>query len=154
MHDDWLGLSGMKDCFIGLCSGGGWLTFCSAIVSSSMSNSSSSSSMLSLGLYRMVRSIFVSSGRMVGFLDRSPCMNQMKFSSYSSFNTAMLMSLELCSITEGCALDCTQPVINRNHRNHTAAIWNKQKRRTQTKIFKKTKNKNRIKIKQNNSKQI
>jgi hypothetical protein len=66
MHDDWLGLSGMNDCFMGLRSGGGWLTFCATIVSSSTSNSSSSSSTLSLGFYRMVRSISVSMGRMVG----------------------------------------------------------------------------------------
>jgi hypothetical protein len=65
------------------------------------------------------------------------------------------MSLELRSIAEGCALDRTRPAIDRNHRKYTAAIWKKQKRRTQTKIiffFKKKKNK--IKIKQNNSKQI
>jgi hypothetical protein len=46
----------------------------------------------------MVCSISVSIRRMVGFLDRSPYMNRMKFGSYNSFSTAMLMSLELHSI--------------------------------------------------------
>jgi hypothetical protein len=41
----------MKDCFMGLCIGGGWLTSCSAIGSSTLS--SSSSSKLSLGFCRM-----------------------------------------------------------------------------------------------------
>ena len=96
MHDGWLGLCGMKDYFMGLHSGGGgflgggWLTNCSTIVSS-ISNSSSSSSMLSLGFCQMVRSISVSIGMMVGFLDRSPCMNRTKVCSYSSFSTAILM---------------------------------------------------------------
>ena len=85
MHDDCLGLSGMKDCFIGLRSGGSGLTFCSAIISCSMSNSSSSPSTLPLGLCWMVRSISVSIGWMVGFLDRSP------FGCYSSFKTSVLM---------------------------------------------------------------
>jgi hypothetical protein len=73
---------------------------------------SSSSSTLSLGFYRMVCSISVSIGRMVGFLDQSPYMNRVKFGSYNSFSTAMLMSLELHSITEGCALDC-YPALDR-----------------------------------------
>ena len=89
IQDGWLRLSRMKDCFMGLRFGGSFLTFCSAIVSSSTSNSSSSYSTLSLGISRMVRSIFVSSGRMVGFLDRSPCMNWTKFGNYNSFSTAV-----------------------------------------------------------------
>jgi hypothetical protein len=70
----------MKNCFMGLRTGGGgftcggWLTCCSVIVSSTL-NSSSSSSTLSLGFCRMVCSISVSSGKMVEFLDQSPCMN-------------------------------------------------------------------------------
>jgi hypothetical protein len=97
MHDGWLGLCGMNDYFMGLrvggggFTGGGWLTNCSAIVSSSTSNSSSSSSTLSLGLCRMVCSISLLIGRMVGFLDRSPCMNKAKFYSYDSFSTVVLM---------------------------------------------------------------
>jgi hypothetical protein len=114
MHDDWLGLSGMKDCFMGLHSSGGWLTFCATIVSSSTFNSSSSSA-LSLGFCRMVHSIFVLIGRMVGFWDRSPCMNQTKFGSYNSFSTVVLMSLELPSIVEGCVLDHTCLAINRSN---------------------------------------
>jgi hypothetical protein len=119
MHDDWLGLSRMKDCFMGLRSGGSWLAFCATIVSSSTSNSSSSSSTLSLGYCQMVHSISVSSGRMVGFLDRSLCMNWVNFGSYSSFSTAVLMSLELRSIVEGCALNRT--ALDHNHRNYTTA---------------------------------
>jgi hypothetical protein len=121
MHDDWLGLSRIKDRFKGLRFGGGWLTFCAAIVSSLTFHSSSSSSMLSLGFFQMVRSISVSIGRMVGFLDRSPCMNRMKFDSYSNFSTAVLMSLDQRSIAEGCALDCTRPAINRSNRDSSVA---------------------------------
>jgi hypothetical protein len=116
--------SRMKDCFMGLRSGGGWLTFCAAIVSSSTFNSSSSSSTLSLGLCRMVRSISISSGRTVGFLDLNHCMNRTKFGSYSSFSTAVLMSLELGSIAEGCALDFTRPALDHHHRTILPQTWN------------------------------
>jgi hypothetical protein len=117
----------MKDCFMGLRSGGGWLTFCAAIVSSSTSNSSSSSSTLSLGFYRMIRSISVSIGWTVGFLDRSPCMNRMKFGNYSSFITAVLMSLELRLIAEGCALDRSWLAINRSNRDSSATELEQQR---------------------------
>jgi hypothetical protein len=120
MHDDWLGLSRMKDHFMGLRFAGGWLTFCAAIVSSLTFNSSSSSLMLSLGFFQMVCSISVSIGRMVGFLDRSPCMNQTKFDSYNSFSTTALMSLDQRSIAEGCVLNCTWPAINRSNRDSSA----------------------------------
>jgi hypothetical protein len=141
MHDDWLALSGMKDCFIGLHSGGDWLAFGATIVSSLT---------LSLGLCRMVHSISVSSGRMVGFLDLSPCMNQTKFGSYSSFSTAVLMSLELHSIAEGCVLDRTWPAFDCNHRNYTTA--NLEQRQNRKQLFFFFQNKNRIEIKQNSSK--
>jgi hypothetical protein len=95
----------MKDCFMGLCSSGGWLTFCSAIVSLSM---------LSLGFCRTVHSISVSSGRMVGFLDRSPCMNQMKCCSYSSFSTTVVM-------VSRTVLDRTRPAIDRSYRDSSTA---------------------------------
>jgi hypothetical protein len=156
----------MKDCFMGLHSCGGWLTFFAAIVSSSTSNSSSSSSRLSLGFCRIVHLISISIGRMVGFLDLSPCMNRTKFGSYSSFSTTVLISLELRLISEGCALERTTldrswPTIDRNHRNYSAAIWNKQKKKKKKRIeikqnSSKTKlNKNRIKttIKKNKTKQ-
>jgi hypothetical protein len=95
----------MKDYFIGRRTGGdgfiggSWLTNCSTIVSSILNSSSLSSSTLSLGFYRMVHSIFVSIGRMVGFLDRSPCMKRTKFCNYSTFNTVVWMVF-------GTALDC------------------------------------------------
>jgi hypothetical protein len=93
----------MKDCFMGRHIGGGgftggsWLTNCSTIVSSIL-NSFASSSTLSLGFCQMVRSIFVSIGRMVGFLDRSPCMKRTKLCNYTTFSTAVWM-------VSGTALD-------------------------------------------------
>jgi hypothetical protein len=131
MHDGWLGLYGMKDCFMGLRSGGDWLTTCSAIVSSSTLNSSSSSSTLSLGFCRMVRSITVSIGRMVGFLDRSPYMNQMKFYSTPTLVLLFGWSLELHSIIPRSAFDRSWPALNHNHRNYIAANWNKTKNKKQ-----------------------
>jgi hypothetical protein len=140
----------MKDCFMGLCSGDGWftggcwLTNCSAIVSSSTSNSSFSSSTLSLGFCRMVRSISWSIGRMVGFLDRSPCMKRTKFCSYCSFNTTVRM-------VSGTMLDHnvlyrSQPGLDCNHRNYTAAKLEEKKKKTKNKnIFLKNKNKNKTK---------
>jgi hypothetical protein len=97
---------------------GSWLT-CSAIVFSTL-NSSSSSSMLSLSFCRKVHSISVSSGRMVGFLDRSSCMNQMKF--YSSAALVLLFgwSLELRSIALRCALDHSRPALDCSNRDYTA----------------------------------
>jgi hypothetical protein len=60
--------------------------------------SQASSSTLSLGLYRMVRSISESSGRMAGFLDRSPCMNLKIF--------RKLQQLQCCCVEVlGTALD-------------------------------------------------
>jgi hypothetical protein len=78
----------------------------------------------------MVHSISVSIGRMVGFLDQSPCMNQTKFDSYSNFSTTVLMSLELHSIIEECALDCTRAAIVRSNRDYVATEP-KQRRKTE-----------------------
>jgi hypothetical protein len=69
----------------------------------------------------MVHSISVSIGMMVGFLDLSLCMNRTKFGSYSSFSTAVLMSLEQRSIAERCvldrsALDRNRAAIDRSHK--------------------------------------
>ena len=89
----------MKDCFMGLHANGNWLTICSAIGSSTL-NSSSSSSKLSLGLCWMVCSISVSIGRMVEFLDRSPCMKQMRFCTIATLVLLFEWFLELRLITQ------------------------------------------------------
>jgi hypothetical protein len=86
----------------------------------------------------MVCSISISIGMMVGFLDLSPCMNQTKFGSYSSFSIAVLMTLEQRLITEGCALDRweldrTWAKIICSHRAMLSLNYSTQKRK-QTKL--------------------
>jgi hypothetical protein len=139
MHDGWLGFCGMEDCFMGLrASGGGFtsgglLTNYSAIVSSSMLNSSSSSSTLSLGFCRMVCSISVLIGWMVGFLDRSPCMNWTKFCSYSGFSTAVWMVSG--TTLDRTALNRTRPALDRSNRDYTTAKLEQHRKKENKNLF-------------------
>jgi hypothetical protein len=140
----------MKDYIMGLRSSGGWLTFCATIISSSTSNSSSSSTLF-LGFCRMVRSISISIGRMVGFLDQSPCMNWLKFCQLQQLQyccsdglwNCTRSLLEVCSITLGLrSITITGTILPQT--------WNNTENRKQLFFyffFKKI-----IKIKQNNSK--
>jgi hypothetical protein len=146
MHDGWLGLCGMKDCFMGLrvsgggFIGGGWLTNCSAIVSSWTSNSFSSSLMLSLGFCWMVRSIFLY--RLEGWLD-----SWIKALAWCGRNSAVTIasvllfgwSLELHSIALGLrSISLTGTILLQN--------WNNTEKQKTIFFF------NEIKWKQNKTK--
>jgi hypothetical protein len=76
----------------------------------------------------MVRSISVSIGRMVGFLDQSPCMNQTKFCSYNSFSATVLMVF-------GTTLNRTQPVIDRFNGDYFTAKLEQHGKTKKQKIF-------------------